>query len=71
MDCEYFYSYDAILMKCRPPPTAAGFYNWIVDEGANERNGNMMRNVKYAVFGLGNSLYSKHYCTAPRQLDFV
>jgi tRNA wybutosine-synthesizing protein 1 len=54
-----------------PPPTATGFYNWVIEEGENERNGNMMRTVKYAVFGLGNSLYSKHYCTAPRQLDFA
>lgn len=42
-----------------------------MDEGANERSGNMMRTVKYAVFGLGNTLYAKHFNQAARGLDFV
>jgi tRNA wybutosine-synthesizing protein 1 len=53
------------------PPTAQAFHSWVKDEGGNERNGNMMRNVRYAVFGLGNSLYAKNYNRASRDLDFA
>jgi len=83
VECEDCANYDPDLLQSEnyvvvvmsthiegsPPPTAKHFYWWVCDEGLSERSRNLLSAVKFAVFGLGNSLYTAHYNTVGRNID--
>uniref|UniRef100_A0A8D0FKG6 tRNA 4-demethylwyosine synthase (AdoMet-dependent) n=1 Tax=Strix occidentalis caurina TaxID=311401 RepID=A0A8D0FKG6_STROC len=54
----------------QPTESAAWFCKWL-EEAANDfRFGNMyLKGLRYAVFGLGNSVYVDHYNTVGRNID--
>ncbi len=47
------------------------FYKFIKGEANEPRSGNALRRVRFAVFGLGNTLYSKHYNTGSLPLPLL
>jgi tRNA wybutosine-synthesizing protein 1 len=52
-----------------PPDSAAWFTRWLADTAADFRvHKSLLKGMHYAVFGLGNSLYTQHYNTAGREL---
>ena len=52
-----------------PPPTAARVYEWLTWEADSPRSGSALRRVRFAVFGLGNSIYKKSFNAVGRTLD--
>jgi tRNA wybutosine-synthesizing protein 1 len=53
-----------------PPPSAKIFFDWLKDMSLDFRVANTwLRAQKYAIFGLGNSLYDEDYCKAATTLD--
>ena len=53
-----------------PPPSAKTFFDWLHDMSLDFRVSNRwLIKSKFAVFGLGNSLYDEHYCTAAERID--
>ncbi|NXG40820.1 TYW1 synthase, partial [Psilopogon haemacephalus] len=54
----------------QPPEAAAWFCKWL-EEAANDfRYGkSYLKGLRYAVFGLGNSVYAEHYNTVGRSVD--
>jgi len=53
-----------------PPESAAWFYKWLEEASKDFRvQHSMLKGLKYAVFGLGNSLYSGHYNVIGKQVD--
>jgi tRNA wybutosine-synthesizing protein 1 len=53
-----------------PPPTATFFVQWLVDTSTDFRvHRNLLENVKYAVFALGNSEYAKNYNRVGRRVE--
>lgn len=45
----------------RPPPKAEQFFLWVTEEANEPRAGNLLRKLKFSVFGLGDSAYPKRY----------
>ncbi|NWW78072.1 TYW1 synthase, partial [Climacteris rufus] len=60
----------ATYTEGQPPESAAWFCKWL-EEAANDfRVGKaFLQGLRYAVFGLGNSLYLEHYNTVGRRID--
>lgn len=53
-----------------PPEDAAWFYKWLEDSVNDFRvPKTLLGNIRYAVFGLGNSLYSENYNVVGRNID--
>ena len=53
-----------------PPDNAKWFYTWLEESSKDFRvQHSMLKGLKYAVFGLGNSLYSDHYNTVAKHVD--
>ena len=53
-----------------PPPSAEPLFSWLLNETEDPRAGNTLRNVSFAVFGLGNSDYGDaKYSLAARRLE--
>jgi len=53
-----------------PPDSCKWFYRWLEDLAGDFRvSHNMFRNMDFAVFGLGNSLYEEHFNTIGKSLD--
>ena len=53
-----------------PPDNAGWFYKWLDESSKDFRvQHSMLKGLKYAVFGLGNSLYSDHYNTIAKHVD--
>jgi len=53
-----------------PPESASWFYRWLEDLAGDFRvSHNMFKDLNYAVFGLGNSLYLEHFNTIGKSLD--
>uniref|UniRef100_H2YWM4 tRNA 4-demethylwyosine synthase (AdoMet-dependent) n=1 Tax=Ciona savignyi TaxID=51511 RepID=H2YWM4_CIOSA len=53
-----------------PPPSCEWFCRWLQDASNDFRvNKSLLSNMRFAIFGLGNSLYSDHYNTIGRNLD--
>lgn len=53
-----------------PPEAAKWFYTWLEESAKDFRvQHSMLKGLKYAVFGLGNSLYSDHYNVVGKQVD--
>jgi len=54
-----------------PPESAKWFFNWLSDMAGDFRvSHNMLVNLRYTVFGLGDSLYTEHYNTVGRDVDW-
>ncbi len=51
-----------------PPPKAQGAFRALFDNGDRWRHTSLAR-MRYAVFGLGNSVYADNFCKAARDLD--
>ena len=52
------------------PDNAKWFYTWLEESSKDFRvQHSMLKGLKYAVFGLGNSLYSDHYNTVAKHVD--
>ena len=52
-----------------PPDSATWFTRWVADTASDFRvDKSLLSSVHYAVFALGNSLYTQHYNTAGREL---
>jgi tRNA wybutosine-synthesizing protein 1 len=46
----------------RPPETAAWFYKWLEEASTDFRvEKELLKGMKFAVFGLGNSQYKEHF----------
>ncbi|NWV12926.1 TYW1 synthase, partial [Ptilonorhynchus violaceus] len=60
----------ATYTEGQPPESAAWFCKWL-EEAANDfRVGkSFLQGLRYAVFGLGNSVYVDHYNTVGRRID--
>uniref|UniRef100_A0A8C9MM58 S-adenosyl-L-methionine-dependent tRNA 4-demethylwyosine synthase TYW1 n=1 Tax=Serinus canaria TaxID=9135 RepID=A0A8C9MM58_SERCA len=60
----------ATYTEGQPPESAVWFCRWL-EEAANDfRVGkNFLQGLRYAVFGLGNSVYVDHYNTVGRRMD--
>lgn len=53
----------------RPPDSTTWFCRWVADTASDFRvDKSLLSSVHYAVFALGNSLYTQHYNTAGREL---
>merc|ERR1712029_5981 len=53
-----------------PPESAQWFYTWLEESAKDFRvQHSMLKGLKYAVFGLGNSNYSDHYNVIGKQVD--
>ena len=53
----------------QPPDSAVWFTRWVTDTASDFRvDKSLLNSVHYAVFSLGNSLYTQHYNTAGRNL---
>jgi len=53
-----------------PPESAKWFSKWLQESSNDFRvQKSLLSNMKYAVFGLGHSLYSDYYCTAAKNVD--
>ncbi|XP_066998210.2 S-adenosyl-L-methionine-dependent tRNA 4-demethylwyosine synthase TYW1 [Anabrus simplex] len=54
----------------KPPPSASWLYKWL-DESANDfRTDNaLLKDLKYAVFGLGSSAYKENYNVVGKHVD--
>merc|ERR1719300_1724581 len=53
-----------------PPDNAKWFYKWLEESAKDFRvQHSMLKGLKYAVFGLGNSLYTDHYNVVGKQVD--
>ena len=53
-----------------PPDSASWFFTWLDESSKDFRvQHSMLKGLKYAVFGLGNSLYSENYNTVAKQVD--
>ncbi|KAJ3148917.1 S-adenosyl-L-methionine-dependent tRNA 4-demethylwyosine synthase [Geranomyces variabilis] len=53
-----------------PTEDAAWFYTWLEDSRFDHRvESTAMRNLRYAVFGLGDSVYGDDFCTVAKQVD--
>ena len=53
----------------QPPDSAAWFSRWVADTASDFRvDKSLLNSVHFAVFALGNSLYTQHYNTAGREL---
>ncbi|KAG8222636.1 hypothetical protein J437_LFUL011912 [Ladona fulva] len=54
----------------KPPESTSWFFKWL-EEAANDFRvqKTMLKGMKYAVFGLGNSLYTEHFNTVGKKLD--
>ena len=50
-------------------PAGKAFFYWLEDMAQDQRAGNMLRGVRYALFGLGDSNYGDDYCRAVRTAD--
>ena len=51
------------------PDSATWFTRWVAETASDFRvHKSLLRNVNYAVFALGNSLFTQHYNTAGREL---
>ena len=53
----------------RPTQAARRFYQQVKDGSEELRSGNIYRNMRYAVFGLCNSLYKDNFNTVARNLN--
>ncbi|NWX67891.1 TYW1 synthase, partial [Alca torda] len=54
----------------QPPESAAWFCKWLGEAANDFRFGKTyLKGLRYAVFGLGNSVYVDHYNTAGRNID--
>ncbi|XP_076472908.1 S-adenosyl-L-methionine-dependent tRNA 4-demethylwyosine synthase TYW1-like [Babylonia areolata] len=54
----------------RPPEGSEWFVQWLQDTADDFRvQKTLLSDLYYAVFGLGNSLYRDHFCTAGRNVD--
>jgi tRNA wybutosine-synthesizing protein 1 len=70
---------DGTLLICvfsthkggKPASTASRFFEHFADEAMQPRAGNLLRGVRFAVFGLGNSLYKEHYNVVGRALHKI
>lgn len=53
-----------------PPESASWFFKWL-EEASNDFRVQkaMLKGMKYAVFGLGNSLYADHFNTVGKKVD--
>ena len=53
----------------QPPDSVVWFTRWVADTASDFRvDKSLLNSVHYAVFSLGNSLYTQHYNTAGRNL---
>ncbi|KAJ3185187.1 S-adenosyl-L-methionine-dependent tRNA 4-demethylwyosine synthase [Geranomyces variabilis] len=53
-----------------PTEDAAWFYTWLEDSRFDHRvESTAMRNLRFAVFGLGDSVYGDDFCTVAKQVD--
>ena len=53
----------------QPPDSAVWFTRWVADSASDFRvDKSLLSGVYYAVFALGNSLYTQHYNTVGREL---
>ncbi|NXM03954.1 TYW1 synthase, partial [Tyrannus savana] len=54
----------------QPPESAAWFCKWLEEAASDFRVGKTyLKGLRYAVFGLGNSVYVDHYNTVGRRVD--
>ncbi|KAJ9596386.1 hypothetical protein L9F63_012594, partial [Diploptera punctata] len=54
----------------KPPPSAAWFCKWLGEATNDFRvEKQLLKGMKYAVFGLGNSLYKEHFNEVAKQVD--
>ncbi|NWR76096.1 TYW1 synthase, partial [Centropus unirufus] len=54
----------------QPPESAAWFCKWLEEAASDFRFGKTyLKGLRYAVFGLGNSVYVDHYNTVGRNID--
>lgn len=60
----------ATYVDGKPPDTTSWFFKWL-DEASHDFRvqKSLLRNMKYAVFGLGNSLYAENFNSVSRNLD--
>ncbi|KNC96529.1 uncharacterized protein SPPG_08117 [Spizellomyces punctatus DAOM BR117] len=53
-----------------PTEDAAWFYQWLEDTRFDHRvNKQCMKSLRFAVFGLGDSVYEENYCTVAKRVD--
>lgn len=53
-----------------PPEDAAWFYKWLKESAVDFRvQKNFLEGMKYAVFGLGSSVYKGNYCLVAKNID--
>ncbi|KAI8826609.1 uncharacterized protein EV422DRAFT_510845 [Fimicolochytrium jonesii] len=53
-----------------PTEDCSWFYQWLEDVRYDHRvNKQCMKGLKFAVFGLGDSVYTDHYCTVAKVVD--
>ncbi|KAI9000257.1 hypothetical protein BC832DRAFT_562912 [Gaertneriomyces semiglobifer] len=53
-----------------PTDDAAWFYQWLEDTRFDHRyDSTYMRKLRYAVFGLGDSVYEENYCAVAKRVD--
>jgi tRNA wybutosine-synthesizing protein 1 len=53
-----------------PPPSAAPFVLWLIDEARDFRvHKTQLAHMRYAVVGLGNSVYGHNFCKCAREVD--
>ncbi len=53
-----------------PTQNASGFHTWLLDIAQDFREDQkLMKNVRYAVFGLGHSDYSDNFCKVALDID--
>ncbi|XP_074643104.1 S-adenosyl-L-methionine-dependent tRNA 4-demethylwyosine synthase TYW1-like [Tubulanus polymorphus] len=53
-----------------PPEDIKWFYKWIMEAASDFRvQKSMLKEMRYTVVGLGNSLYSDHFCTPGKNVD--
>ncbi|TPX53754.1 hypothetical protein PhCBS80983_g06184 [Powellomyces hirtus] len=53
-----------------PTEDAQWFSTWLEDSRFDHRvDRQCMRNLRFAVFGLGDSVYGEHYCTVSKRVD--
>eukprot|EP00008_Paramoeba_atlantica_P001700 CAMPEP_0201502540 /NCGR_PEP_ID=MMETSP0151_2-20130828/84187_1 /ASSEMBLY_ACC=CAM_ASM_000257 /TAXON_ID=200890 /ORGANISM="Paramoeba atlantica, Strain 621/1 / CCAP 1560/9" /LENGTH=633 /DNA_ID=CAMNT_0047896141 /DNA_START=2992 /DNA_END=4893 /DNA_ORIENTATION=- len=58
---HYLFLIVSTYTEGSPTESTKEFYDWVTFESANERSGNLLRQMKFGVFGLGNTLYPKQY----------
>lgn len=53
-----------------PPEGSAWFLKWLQDTSSDFRvQKTLLKDLNYAVFGLGNSLYKENFCTVGKKVD--